>query len=158
MSARAPRRQRQPAVLLALAALLAACGAAATGPPEVHWGVDECSHCHMILAEERFAAVARHTTGEEARFDDLECLVRFLADRGETGWTAWAHDAAGPGWLEAPAASYAATATRTPMGSGLLAFARPEAAAEAASAGEALRWQELPERAAAAGPRPVDAR
>ena len=142
---RSPRR-RAPLALLA-AAWLGACAGGAAGPPAVRWGVDECSHCHMILAEERFAAVGRSAAGEEVRFDDLECAARFLADRAAESWTAWAHDSAGPEWLPAAAAAYAATDTVTPMGSGLLAFASAEAA-RAAGGGEPLGWSDVRARAA----------
>jgi copper chaperone NosL len=138
------RQSRLPGrALLTLAVVLAACGGAPQGPPLVRWGVDECSHCHMILAEERYAAVARDTTGAEARFDDLDCLLRFLADRDAAAWTVWVHDYVGPGWLPAATASYAATAAATPMGSGLLAFATPEAALAAAGDAGPLTWEAL---------------
>ena len=118
---------------LALAAilpllLLASCAARQEGPPTVRWGVDECSQCHMILGDERFAAVARDEAGEEARFDDLGCLLRW--SESHTGaWKTWAHDAAGTDWLDAEAAFYTRNATlATPMGSGLRAWSSREAA------------------------------
>jgi copper chaperone NosL len=133
------------------AGLAVACAAEATAPPAVRWGVDECSDCHMILGDERFAAVARSQGGEEARFDDLGCLVRFLGEEPslET-WQVWVHDAGGPGWLPAEGAWYSRDPKGgTPMGSGLRAWPSPEAAARAG--GRARSWSELREGTASAG-------
>jgi copper chaperone NosL len=136
-------------VALAAAALLAACAADPLLPPSVRWGLDECTHCHMTLGEERFAAVARSEAGAEARFDDLGCVARFL---GETSsgerWQVWAHDARGTGWLPAESAWYSQNpGLATPMGSGLRAWRSRESAVEAG--GEVLSWGELPASAAA---------
>ena len=121
---------------------LAACAGTASGPPTVHWGTDECSHCHMIVSEERFAAVARSTSGEEARFDDLGCLRRWLAGRDVSEWQLWAHDAGGAGWLAATEAWYTqAPGVSTPMGSGLRAWASREAAD--AAGGTVRSWREM---------------
>lgn len=130
----------------ALAALTwlaaAACTPPAEGPPQVRWGSDECSHCHMIVAEPRFAAVARAADGSEARFDDLGCLLRWHREADRGGWQVWVHDATAEGWLPAAAASYARSPGRaTPMGSGLTAHRERSAAAAAAPA--VLTWAEL---------------
>jgi copper chaperone NosL len=134
-----------------VALLLTAC-AGATGPPAVRWGVDECSHCHMIVAEERFAAVARGPAGEEARFDDLGCLLAWSATRDLAGWQLWAHDAAGSGWLPAESAAYSRGGAATPMGSGLRAW--PDGG-QAAAAGAPTTWERL--RLDAASPLPPGA-
>jgi hypothetical protein len=101
----------------------------------------------MILAEPRGAAVARDAAGAEARFDDLGCLRRRLADTGADGWAVWVSGgatAAGEArWLPAAEAWFAVTATRTPMGSGLLAYASRVEAAAGAAAGEPVSWGDL---------------
>ena len=128
----------RPIAVLAL--LLVACGSRAVAPPHVRWGVDECSHCHMILSEPRYAAVARSATGDEARFDDLGCLLRW-ASTDRSGWQIWVHDSAGDEWLDAEAASFTHSATaRTPMGSGWQAWGSP---ASATAARHPLSWSEL---------------
>jgi len=126
-----------------LAVLLAGCAAAAAGPPQVHWGVDECSHCHMILSEPRYAAVARNATGEEARFDDLGCLRDWWPAHSSERWDVWVHDARGEQWLPSASAWFADTDTHTPMGSGILAFLDEAAAESAAAKAGPLRWSEL---------------
>ena len=124
------------------ALLLPACAAAPDGPPQVRWGVDECTQCHMILGEERFAAVARSDAGEEVRFDDLGCLLRWLADHDVAKWRVWAHDAGGPEWLAASDAWYSVNVgLATPMGSGLRAWTPRSAAA--AAGGDVRSWSEL---------------
>jgi copper chaperone NosL len=139
------RRSRNWPVLLV--AFVLACAGSATGPPVVHWGIDECSHCHMILGEQRYAAVARSASGEEARFDDLGCFARFMAAAGEP-WQAWVQDAGGAGWIAAESARYVRQdGLATPMGSGLTAHADAAAAASTARAASGraseLSWQQV---------------
>jgi copper chaperone NosL len=129
--------------MLAVAALVA-CASPVAGPPEVHWGVDECSRCHMILSEPRYAGVARGSAGEEERFDDLGCMVAFLNEGKPADWTAWVHDATTDTWVSASSSWYArAGATHSPMGSGIVAYASREAATKAAGASAPLSWTEL---------------
>jgi copper chaperone NosL len=139
---------RRPAHAPLLAALLATACASEAGPPVVHWGVDECAHCHMILAEPRFAAVARGPAGEEARFDDLGCLVTWAAGAQAQGpeaprWELWAHDAAGEGWLPVDRAHFTAGRVASPMGSGLRAWSSADAARSAEPAATVRTWPEL---------------
>ena len=134
---------------IAAGALLAACAAGPQGPPAVRWGTDVCSHCHMILGEERFAAVARGDSGEELRFDDLGCMLRWREGRDAAGWQVWAHDAGGPGWLAAPDAWYSLdVGLAKPMGSGLQGWSTREAAAS--RGGEVFSWSQLLARASPA--------
>lgn len=108
------------------ALLLTECGGEA-GPPEILYGADVCSQCRMIVSDERHAGAARGPQGEEARFDDVGCLVDFLAARRGQGWTAWVHDQVSGEPLAADAVWLARDpAGGTPMGSGLHAFAHRE--------------------------------
>lgn len=121
------------------------CGAPSpsSGPPEIRYGLDECTHCRMIIVEPRHAAVARSASGEEARFDDLLGVREHLAAADET-WQVWVHGE--DGWIPAAAAWYAHDPEEiTPMGSGLLAFAdRSAAARQAAEAGgEVMTWEQF---------------
>jgi len=135
-----------------VAVALAACATRVAGPPEVHWGVDECSRCHMILSEPRYSGVARGPAGEEERFDDLGCMVAFLAEGRPAEWTAWVRDAATDRWVPASSSWYArGGATHSPMGSGVVAYASRDAATKAAGAAAPLSWTEL---LAARGSRP----
>jgi copper chaperone NosL len=135
-------RNETHSALIAAALLVAACAVRPTGPPVVRWGVDECSSCHMILGDERFAAVARSEWGEEARFDDLGCLLRWSEGRPTGAWKVWVHDAAGHGWLDAETALYSHdVGVATPMGSGVRAWGSREAAVGSGDVVET--WQQL---------------
>lgn len=128
--------------VLALATLvLAACS---TGPAKVHWGEDSCDHCRMVISDERFAAQVVDERGRAWKFDAVECMTAFVAER-EDGLSAWVAD--GPdGWVPAREAWFVrSTAIRSPMAGGLMAFAdEAEARATAGeSGGELLRWAEL---------------
>lgn len=136
------------AALLAASGLLAlGCGGGAPGeaPPEVVWGADECSHCRMIVSDPRHAAVARSGAGEEARFDDLGCLVEHLRRAADEGWTAWVRAEGEEGWRPAEDAYYLRLPDLvTPMGSGLAAFAgEAEARAAGLPGAEPLTFEEL---------------
>ena len=125
--------------------LLAACAASVKGPSEPHWGIDECSDCHMILSSPDFASAAVGATGEELHFDDHGCLIAWLAARpaGET-WTIWVHDADSTRWLEAESAWFAvAKARATPMGSGITAHGSRAAALAVSPRSEPLTWSQL---------------
>lgn len=142
--------------LIVLTVVALACAGSATGPPVVHWGVDECSHCHMILGEQRFAAVARSGAGEEVRFDDLGCFARYLAGSTDP-WQGWVNDSGGAGWLPAESAHYVRRqGLATPMGSGLTAWSSADAAAsaagEAVAGTEQLTWRQVLDLARSAAP------
>ena len=151
---RSHRNERRWALIAAALLLLGSCAARQAGRPIVHWGVDECSSCHMILADERFAAVARSEAGEEARFDDVGCLLRWSEERPAGTWKLWVHDAAGRDWLAADTAFFTRhPGLATPMGSGLRAWTSREAGI---GSGDLIgSWQQLQasgSRAAASKP------
>jgi copper chaperone NosL len=132
-----------PPATLPLALLIAACTAAA-GPPEVHWGIDECSGCHMILSAPEYAAAARNASGEEERFDDVGCMAGWLAERPSETWQVWVHDADVERWHPAQDAWFARSDARaTPMGSGLTAHGTKAAAQAASPRQEPLTWSAL---------------
>lgn len=139
-----------PAVAsVALALALGACGPGSSGPPgppEIRYGVDECSYCRMIISEERHAAAATAPGGLEARFDDPGCLVAFLAAAPATGWIPWVYAGPEAGWRPAAEAGYLHRPGRfTPMSSGLTAVASPAEARDLASQqrGSPITWQDL---------------
>lgn len=109
-----------------LLALSLGCGAIAPpGPPELRSGFDECAHCRMIVSEPRFGAVARSASGREARFDDVGCAERFLADPANTvePWEVWLHAFEGEGWIPSMEVWLVHDPSlTTPMGHGLVAY------------------------------------
>ncbi len=126
--------------------LLVGCGGGAVdGPPEIRYGLEECSYCRMIVSEERFAAALVSETAD-ARFDDVGCLVAWLGERQVVEPAVWVHDHAGGGWIRASAAWLVRDpAGATPMGSGLVAFAeRGEADGFAGERGaEVSSWEQI---------------
>lgn len=132
---------------------LAGCGGSpAPAPPDVRWGEDVCSRCTMIVSEERHAAAAAVAAarGHEFRvYDDISCL---LAEPDVAGFVArWVHDLEEVRWIGADTARYVPSRElRTPMGSGIAAFASAERAASFAGreGAEVLDWSALRERRA----------
>lgn len=125
--------------------LLVAC--APRGPRPLALGQEPCSHCHMTIMQERFAAEAILPTGKIFSFDDVGCLTNWLAATAEPPASVWVWSAIpGEGWLPAAEAVYIhSDSLRTPMG-GNLAAARPGARADslrAALAGTLRRWPDL---------------
>lgn len=126
--------------------LIAACSAPAISPqtpPEIVYGEDVCDHCGMIINEERFAAGAVIETSagrfEHRAFDDIgdmfayaQALDAKAGDAQADGAmprivTYFVHDYQSLEWLDAHEAHFIVTeASRTPMGSGLVAFASLE--------------------------------
>jgi copper chaperone NosL len=99
---------------------------AEAGPPEIRYGRDRCDACGMLISDPRYAAAARRPDAA-LRYDDIACLVRgagaAIAAEVAAGWV---HDAATESWVEARQAAYVRSpAIRTPMSSGLVAYATP---------------------------------
>ncbi len=129
-----------------LTALLAACGGPEPdAPPEIAYGLEECSHCRMIVSEERFAAATRSADGSIARYDDVGCLLAAIEAAGEVPQRVWVHDADSVEWIDAGTAVFVQEEARaTPMGSGLVALANPEAARRRVGESQTVyEWDEL---------------
>ncbi|MFN8590096.1 MAG: nitrous oxide reductase accessory protein NosL [Thermomicrobiales bacterium] len=138
-------------IVLAGAALtplaLIGCGGqpAAAGPPEISYGRDTCDRCGMIISEERFAAALTSGSGEPMLFDDPGELLLTVAEQGRQDRHAWVHDRANGKWIDATTAAYVrGDDGATPMGTGVVAFAKREDAAafRATSGGDVLTWDE----------------
>ena len=135
------------------AAAVVAAGCARPAPRPIAWGEESCRHCHMTIADPRFAAELVTSKGLVYVFDDVGCLAAFL--RGGTVAAAQVHsllvyDYLRPdSLLDARRAVYLRADTlRTPMSSQLAAL-RPGPAADSLHAslgGELLAWDELPAR------------
>ena len=140
--------------LLPLLALLAAC---ASGPAPIVVGRDACDHCHMGVADARFAAelVTRH--GRVYRFDSVECLATYYLHeaKGEELGSLWVTDLNDPRRLMPveEAEFVQSPALHTPMGAGLAAFeaGRGRTRALAAAPGEVLSWAQVLARVRRAG-------
>ncbi len=114
-------------------------------PPEIAYGHQECSHCRMIISEERFAAALQWADGEVARFDDIGCLLASMEARAEVPPKVWVHDADSVEWLDARTATFVLEEARTtPMGSGVVALTTEAAARQRVAESETIYdWDEL---------------
>jgi copper chaperone NosL len=142
-------RLRRLVLVFAVPFVLAACAAA---PEPVHWGVEACAHCQMVISDERFAGQVVDRRGKTYKFDAIECMAGFLnegAVSGDDVHSVWVAD--GPdGWVEAGTATFVhSPSVRTPMGGGFTAHVTPSAAAAYAAEvdGELLTWSAVVERA-----------
>lgn len=134
----------------ALTSIVTLLACASPAPRPIVYGTDQCAHCHMTIADPRYAAELVTTTGKVLAFDDIGCLAAFLAS-GEMApgavHSAWGHDYRSPGeWARTSDLSFVrSSAFHTPMGSGIVALARPEAAdsLRAAVGGERSDWAQV---------------
>lgn len=102
---------------------------AEAGPPAIQYGRDRCDACGMIISDARFAAAARHGA-RASRYDDIGCLVQHAGHELARGQAqGFVHDAGTEQWLDAHGAAYVRSpAIRTPMGTGVAAYATFDAA------------------------------
>jgi copper chaperone NosL len=138
------RRGRRGALGGVTAMALAACSA---GPEPIEFGQAVCQHCHMTVADPRYAAELVTMKHRVRVFDAVECLAAYVAaGEGDAGQvhSLWVADYLAPGeLLEVERASFVRSARlRTPMDAGLVAVARRDAADSLARAldGEVVSW------------------
>ncbi len=133
---------------LAAAALL---GCARPAPRAIAYGEEPCRHCHMTIADPRFAAELVMTTGKVYVFDDVGCLTAFV-EEGRVPPSQvqglWVYDYLQPdSLLDARQAVYLRVdSLATPMASHLVAV-RAGSAADSLRArlgGTLLTWDRLP--------------
>lgn len=133
-----------PAITLsaALLTLLTACGTAPlAGPPDLKLGRSECHECGMLISEDHCACgllVEHQGQREHLLFDDIGCMLDAMHNAGGEFITieAFVLDYPTSRWLTAAEASFVLAdpdRLRTPMGSGIAAFASPEDARQEAS-------------------------
>jgi copper chaperone NosL len=136
--------------LAALGGLLAAAACGVSGPRPLALGADQCAHCHMTLADSRFAAELVTRTGKSIPFDDVGCLAAYVVTGGPQGariGSLWVNDYARPDtMLEVTRAVFLRSDSfHTPMDYHLVAL-RPGRAADslrAAVGGELLTWDQV---------------
>lgn len=136
--------------LVAFGVVLAAAACGTPGPRPLAFGTEQCAHCHMTLADARFAGELVTTAGKVIPFDDVGCLATFVATGGmpyDRIHSLWVNDFASPdSILDATTAVYLRNdSIRTPMDYRLVAL-RPGREADsvrAALGGELLTWQEI---------------
>lgn len=136
--------------LVRTALLVAAAGCGAPRPITVEFGRAACDHCHMTIAEPRFAAQLVTRTGKVFVFDEPGCLAAFLAGGKVPPGKAssiWVNDFLDPdSLLDARGATYLRVeSVNTPMGTHVIAT-RPGPRADslhAALGGQPLAWEQV---------------
>ena len=135
------------AVIVAVALLTAACGAKASGAPDIVVDRTVCSHCSMLISEPVYAAAFQTRDSDPRVFDDIGCMLDAVRSQAEVPINVWVQDAAGGGWLDAHQAIFVASPQlHTPMNGGVLAYANAAAAEKSVASygGEVMRsFQEL---------------
>lgn len=112
-----------------------ACSTSSDAPVDPVWGKDPCAHCGMIVGDRRAAAEAVDEKGDRLFFDDVGCMVSFVAERHLTLKKSWVRAPDREVWIDAEAARFAGGHT-TPMDYGFTPTSAPSG----------LSWAELQER------------
>jgi len=119
-------------------------------PRPIVYGSDQCAHCHMTIADPRFAAELVTTTGKVLVFDDIGCLSSFMAGGGMAVGaihSTWAHDYLAPDtFLRTDQLHFVRSAAfHTPMSSEIAAVVRPGSADSLGTTlpGERLDWTQV---------------
>ncbi len=137
------RRPLLSCTAFAVLSVLSACETQVlTGPPELRLGRSECGECGMLISEDRCSsALLIDSRGhrDHVLYDDIGCMLD-AERRGLDGAVVaerYVHDFGTRAWVEAGTAHFVAAdrdSLQTPMGSGLVAFARAEDAEDASRA------------------------
>lgn len=134
-------------LLICLSLVAAGCGNRPPRPVEIE-AFDICAQCKMAISEKRYAAERAGGDGNVIKFDNIGCMLRYVAGHGlKDKAAAWfVMDSEGKEWLDARQAFLVKSASIPgPMGSGVLAV-KDRAAADGLAkrfAGEVLRFDEL---------------
>jgi hypothetical protein len=99
-------------LLFALAVTFTACARTDEAQDPV-WGKEPCAHCAMLVGDKLHAGQVV-AGGDRRYFDDLGCMVQWLAEHGGKAEKVWARDPEGLRWVDAKSATYGDGA-KTPM-------------------------------------------
>ena len=143
-------KMKWQALVVSLLALvvLAACGDKEYTPKEISAETDVCVVCNMSISHPDYAGQIVFKNNDHLVFDDLGCLIEYIADNGEDDiGAAFIKDEATNNWINVKDAVYMYNASYwTPMSYGVLAFADEATAKEyTAQNGEAkqLAYKDL---------------
>lgn len=127
--------------ILVFAFLLAACGSSAVKPVDIEAN-DMCSFCRMAISEKQYAAEIIDQEENVIKFDDIGCMLHYMEGSTTKPKPAaiFVTDVETRSWLPADKAFFARPPNvKTPMGSGIVAFASKEKAGPDAVAFEQLK-------------------
>ena len=137
--------------LVSLALVVAGCNRqTALVPPEIHYGLETCADCKMIINDPHYAAaLAWRATpdapAEFAMFDDIGCLLAWQRHHpGVQVAAMWVKDVQTAAWLNAPSAVYLKSDhLSTPMGWGIVAGATKSDFSELPVHDPVLTWTDV---------------
>lgn len=98
-------------------------------PVEIEYGQDICETCTMIISEKEYSAQYIYTNGKARRFDDIGCMIHYLNDNKLESdiATFFVRDYIHKNWINSKNAHFFhSDKITTPMGHGIVAFARKE--------------------------------
>lgn len=134
-------------VLVLAALLLTACSEKTYEPREINPETDVCYMCNMSVTHVDYAAQVVLKNGDYVVFDDLGCLMEYIAEYGESDiGAAFIRGADSPNWLSIKEAIYVYSKDYwTPMNYGVLAFSSQQEADNymAEQPGKILSFEEL---------------
>ncbi len=89
----------------------------------------------MAISEKRYAIELIDSDGNAAKFDNLDCMIRFAKERGvKNAGSVYLMDNSGKGWIRADEAYLVKSEQiHGPMGSGVVSFSALSAAEELAA-------------------------
>jgi copper chaperone NosL len=138
-----------PASILASFGWLLLAGCARPAPRPIAYGQEPCAHCHMTIIDPRFAGELVTQKGRVYVFDDVECLAAFVRDAMVPATdiqSLWVNDFLHPEQrLDATRAVFQRNpGLRTPMASGIAAFAAGTEGDSVRATGAALEsWAQV---------------
>ncbi len=89
-----------------------------SGPEDIHWDRQVCTHCSMSLGDHRFASQIRSPQNQVFYFDDIGCSLIWLDQqswKSDADAEIWVTDFDNGNWLDARSAWYVA-GLKSPMG------------------------------------------
>jgi hypothetical protein len=137
--------------LVPLALVMAGCNRqTALVPPQIHYGLETCADCKMIINDAHYAAALawRAHPGSPSQissFDDIGCLLSWRQHHPEVQVAAtWVKGVNTAQWLDATSVVYLKNdQLATPMGSGIVAGATDSDFSALSVHGPVLNWSNV---------------
>ncbi|MDN4165018.1 nitrous oxide reductase accessory protein NosL [Cytophagales bacterium LB-30] len=127
-----------------------ACLACSVKPEPIAFGKASCHHCKMTLMDPKFGAEIVTSKGKVHTFDDINCMVNFMKEKAlpqeEISYLMVVDMAKTKELIAAQQAFFVkGSSVNTPMGSGVVAFAKvePYEAFIKEKGGELLTWKQV---------------
>lgn len=131
-----------------IVSLLLMCCSCKVEPQPIDFGQDNCAYCTMTIVDRRYAAQYVSDKGKVAKFDAVECMIRFLEPVAtDKIGLILCTDYTSPGTLlDATKASFLVSPEfPSPMGANLTAFKSTNKALETKgkATGQVYSWTEI---------------